>query len=213
MDAQISQAYPGYAHDGGLVEMSVGGEEWIQIEPVGGYPFLVREGSVPGPFPAETPIFSGAYDWTQAHFEIPGPAPQLRFRFRFGSDGSAGGEGWYIDDVELVPTEPGVSGAPGTGALPMTLALYPSRPNPFDATRDAARIAFDLPRDARVRLDVCDASGRRVRSLVRGEVPAGRHVIAWDGRDPHGRPVESGVYFFVLDAGQGRQTRRVLLVR
>ena len=213
IDAEISQAYPGYAYDGGLVEMSVEGEQWIQITPVEGYPFLVREGSLPGPFPAETPIFSGTYDWTPMHFEIPGPANSVRFRFRFGSDGAMNQEGWYLDDVELVSAEPGMSDAPGSTSFPTAIALHPSRPNPFDASRGLAQITFDLPQASRVRLDVCDASGRRVRSLIRAEVPAGRHVISWDGRDPHGRIVESGVYFFVIDAAQERLTRKLLLVR
>lgn len=105
MSAEISSSYPGYAYDGGMVEMSVDGGGWTQITPVGGYPYLVRVGSSPGPFPAETPIFSGFTDsWEQVSFELPGIAGDVRFRFRFGSDGSAAEEGWFVDDALIVLT-------------------------------------------------------------------------------------------------------------
>jgi hypothetical protein len=103
MAAEISSSYPGYAYDGGLVEISVGGGAWQQITPVGGYPYLVRQGGTPGPFPAETPIFSGHTNgWEQVDFDLSGYSGDIRFRFRFGSDGSAADEGWFIDDVLVV---------------------------------------------------------------------------------------------------------------
>ncbi len=38
--------------------------------PDGGYNYLVREGSTPGPFPAETEIFAGTLDWHEVHFNL-----------------------------------------------------------------------------------------------------------------------------------------------
>ncbi|MBD3237599.1 MAG: hypothetical protein GF330_12915, partial [Candidatus Eisenbacteria bacterium] len=93
MEAETSAAFSGYAYDGGLVEISSGAGQWRQIEPLGGYPYLIREGSSPGPFEAETPVFSGAHDWRQVHFEVPASLVPIRFRFRFGSDGAVAGEG------------------------------------------------------------------------------------------------------------------------
>ena len=212
VDAESSQAHPGYAYDGGLVETSVDGGEWTQLTPVGGYPYRVRPGSIPGPFPAETPIFSGRHDWTRVHFEIPGPGTAVRFRFRFGSDGAVPGEGWYIDDVEVVLAGPGPAGAPGNPPLPVRLALYPNRPNPCDP-RVGTRIRFELPAASTVRLDICDPGGRRVRSLVQGQLLPGPHEIVWDGRDLQGRVAPSGVYFYFLDSGGRRLTRRMMLLR
>ncbi|MBU1881475.1 T9SS type A sorting domain-containing protein, partial [bacterium] len=103
MAAETSSSYPGYAYDGGLVEISVAGGAWEQISPVGGYPYLVRVGSTPGPFAAETPFFSGFTNgWESVDFDLSGYTGNVQFRFRFGSDGSAGEEGWFIDDVLVV---------------------------------------------------------------------------------------------------------------
>jgi flagellar hook assembly protein FlgD len=41
---------------------------------------------------------------------------------------------------------------------------------------------------------VFDALGRRVRTLVDGPLAAGRHEIAWDGRDGRGVDAPAGVY-------------------
>ncbi|MCB1641770.1 MAG: immune inhibitor A, partial [Xanthomonadales bacterium] len=41
-------------------------------------------------------------DWTKSVVDIDAFAGQTaQFRFRLGSDGSVGQEGWYIDDVKV----------------------------------------------------------------------------------------------------------------
>jgi len=121
MSAETSSSYPGYAYDGGLVEISVNSGEWAQITPEGGYPYLVRLGSNPGPFPAETPIFSGdTGGWEYVMFDLSGTSGNVRFRFRFGSDGEEGFSGWNIDDVLIVD-------AGGAGS-PIEVTLTPTNP-------------------------------------------------------------------------------------
>jgi hypothetical protein len=213
IEAETSGAHQGYCYDGGLVEMSVDGAAWAQIAPVGGYPYRIRAGSVPGPFPAETPVFSGAFDWTEAYFDLSQVTGELRFRFVFGSDGADVREGWYIDDFMFIPTGPGSGAAGGTDATPVRLALHPSAPNPFRGAGDGALIRFDLPRAGHVQLRIFDPSGRLVRALLDRALAAGQHRLIWDGRDGQARPLASGRYLCVLKAGGERQTREVLLVR
>ncbi len=89
-------------------------------------------------------------------------------------------------------------------------------PNPFRGGAGAtagARIAFDLPRAARVSLDVYDVRGARVRSLLADQVAAGPGAVAWDGRDDQGRMARAGLYF-VAFAADGRTDRaRLVLLR
>jgi len=87
--------------------------------------------------------------------------------------------------------------APATG-LPRATALRPPSPNPFHGS---TRVAFDLARDGDVRLRLYDAAGRRVRTLVEGSRSAGRHEVAWDGRDDAGRALAAGLYFCRLASG------------
>lgn len=102
------------------------------------------------------------------------------------------------------------SSAPGEASLPDRFSLHPARPNPF---RGGTTIGFDLPRAADVRLTIFDAAGRQVRTIAEGGWAAGRHRVAWQGRDDSGRRVSAGAYFARLVAGGEVFTRRVLLVR
>jgi hypothetical protein len=213
MEAETSGSYPGYAYDGGLVEVSLDGAPWTQLTPVGGYPYLAREGSNPGPFPQDTPIYSGAFDWSAARIELVDMHGNAQFRFRFGSDGSQGMEGWFIDDIEIIGSEPPASSAAEGNGRPAVALLCQNTPNPFGGRGGATQIGFALPAEDRVTLQVVDAGGRLVRTLVAGQMPAGWHRITWDGCDADARAVGSGVYFYVLTAGGREQARRMLVLR
>ncbi len=213
MEAEESSSYPGYAYDGGLLEISIDGGAWQDVAPEGGYTHLIREGGTPGPFPAETPVFSGSFDWKQETVDLSGVTGEVRLRFRFGSDGAVQAEGWYVDDIEVISLDPGFSGAGEIEIIPTRVALHQNLPNPFGAADRGTRIRFDLPQQTAVRLQVFDTSGRLVRTLVDRAMPAGQHQVAWDGRDLESHPVGSGVYFYVLHAGDERHPRRLLVLR
>lgn len=100
--AEVS--YDDLAFDGGIVEISLEGGPWEQIEPVDGYPFRNWWGYA-NPLPPGTPCFSGSHDWRQEQFDLSGYAGGARIRFRFATTHSHGYEGWYIDDI-VVGTDP-----------------------------------------------------------------------------------------------------------
>jgi flagellar hook assembly protein FlgD len=64
-----------------------------------------------------------------------------------------------------------------------------------------------------VRLEVYDTTGRRVRLLAEGALPAGSHAVRWDGTDQGGAALGSGVYLVRLTAGDLVFVRKALLVR
>lgn len=209
IEAEVSGSYPDHCYDGGLAEMSVDGGPWQQITPDGGYPYLIRAGSTPGPFPAETPVFSGSHGWQQERFDLSAVSGMVKFRFRFGSDGADQMEGWHIDDVQIC----GLGGLSGAGDVTPTwtkLELFPSRPNP---TAGMSQIALAMPQNGTARLEVFDAGGRLVNTLFKGEMPAGYHVMTWSGCDDRGRAVASGMYYFRLSTDQGVTERKTILVR
>ncbi len=88
--------------------------------------------------------------------------------------------------------------------------LYPSRPNP---AREMIWIPYSLAREGSVELRVHDATGRTVRTLVSGRVPAGNHYAVWDGRDASGAPVASGVYFYRVVMSDYASSRKMMLIR
>ncbi len=83
-------------------------------------------------------------------------------------------------------------------------------PNP---SRGAAILRYQAAREEVGELGVYTAEGRRVRTLVNGPIGAGRHEVAWDGRDEAGVPVPSGIYFYLLRAGGRSASGRLTMVR
>ena len=85
------------------------------------------------------------------------------------------------------PKQGNVDVPPG---LPAALHFHAPRPNPVGRE---TRFAFDLPRSAPVTLDVFDVHGRRVASVVSGELPAGRHEVPWRAGDERGGRLAAGI--------------------
>jgi hypothetical protein len=91
------------------------------------------------------------------------------------------------------------------------LSLGPGVPNPF---AESTRISLTLARRANIRLEVFDAAGRRVRTLLSGVREAGRHEALWDGRDDRGQALRSGHYRCRLAlSGGASATQSLTLVR
>ena len=90
--------------------------------------------------------------------------------------------------------------------------LAPPRPNPCNPQ---TTVSFDLPRAGHARLEVFDGRGRRVRSLMVADLPAGWHQVVWDGRTDDGRSLASGQYLLrlTLDGQTLTPGRKVLLVK
>jgi hypothetical protein len=107
----------------------------------------------------------------------------------------------WSDEVPAEVAEAGSSGR---------LDLHPNAPNPFTTRTD---LAFDLPRSTNVRLDVIEASGRLVATILDRDLAAGRHSVAWNGRGTSGRPLASGVYFCRLRALGDQVTRKIEIAR
>ncbi|MBI4428308.1 MAG: T9SS type A sorting domain-containing protein, partial [Ignavibacteriales bacterium] len=74
-------------------------------------------------------------------------------------------------------------------------------------------IRYSIPASERVRLNVYDATGKKVASLVDGEQPAGTHEATWDARTMGNASAASGVYFARLEAGNRVQTQRMVLLK
>jgi hypothetical protein len=94
--------------------------------------------------------------------------------------------------------------------LPQAYRLASNYPNPFNPQ---TTIAFDLPEPQMVRLAVYDLKGRLVRELVSEAMDAGSHTIVWSGTDRSDRRVASGVYFYQIQAGPLKATKRMMLVK
>ena len=152
--------------------------------------------------------------------------PLLRPDFGLASASPAidAGTAWFLAYGSLVWQQPAsqyVGVAPDLGALEFSgilpvpedhrtgsLELSAPAPNP---SRGSTAFRIHLPAEGRARLEILDVTGRRVRMLAEGEMPAGRHQLTWDGRDGSGRAAPAGVYIVRLETGS--LTRSLRFVR
>ncbi len=97
-----------------------------------------------------------------------------------------------------------------TAGLPWGFGLQPAFPNPFNPE---TTLRIEIPTPTTVRLDVYDAAGQKVRTLLSRPMSAGVFTVRWDGRDEAGHAVGSGAYFARLRAPGFRAERKMLLLR
>lgn len=95
-------------------------------------------------------------------------------------------------------------------SLPETFALHQNFPNPFNAS---TKVRFQIPEDCEVSLKIYNTLGQEIVTLMRGFVPAGYHVVNWNGQNDHGYNQESGIYLFQLRAGGYTETRKMLMLK
>ncbi|MBW6513160.1 MAG: T9SS type A sorting domain-containing protein [Candidatus Syntrophosphaera sp.] len=85
-----------------------------------------------------------------------------------------------------------------------------SWPNPFNPS---CSLKFSLPQAGRASLDIYNAKGQKVRSLLDGELPSGESTWVWEGRDDSGQTLPSGLYFARLSTEQGSSIRKLMLIK
>ncbi|MEK7730091.1 MAG: T9SS type A sorting domain-containing protein, partial [candidate division KSB1 bacterium] len=90
-------------------------------------------------------------------------------------------------------------------AVPAEFELAQNYPNPFNPS---TTINFALPEAVHVRLVLFNVLGEQVDMMVEGFHEAGRHTITYAPRS-----LPSGVYFYVLQAGEVKLTRRLVLMK
>ena len=96
---------------------------------------------------------------------------------------------------------------------PAQTALLLNYPNPFNPE---TWIPYHLSEPAQVTLQLYTVDGTLVRTLALGHRAAGRYearhrAAYWDGKNEHGEPVSSGIYFYTLTAGDFTATRKMLI--
>ncbi len=91
------------------------------------------------------------------------------------------------------------------GPVPRNFALAQNYPNPFNPT---TVVRSQLPVASFVRLNVYDALGREIATLVNEQREAGSYQDSFNGAG-----LASGVYYYRLTAGSFVQLRKMVLIR
>jgi hypothetical protein len=111
-----------------------------------------------------------------------------------------GYEGWF-NFGEPFPEEEITSGE----ILPEQFSLLDAHPNPFNPT---TTLAFALPEAVKVKLAIYDVAGRLMATLIDGWREAGVHEVTFDGSG-----LASGVYIYLLEAGEFTASEKMVLLK
>jgi len=106
-------------------------------------------------------------------------------------------------DLGPLAVDPVLPGSPASGSI----SLAPASPNP---AHRSTLIRFQLAREGAIELAVFSSSGRWVRTLAQGALPAGEHAVRWDGLDGRGELAPPGVYHVRLRARGERASQNVI---
>lgn len=96
---------------------------------------------------------------------------------------------------------------PGT-KVPKHFSLEQNYPNPFNP---GTIIRYAVPKETLVTLKIINILGQEIATLVDRKQHPGFYLITWDGRDRHGSPVTSGLYFCRIVAGEFTAVRKLIL--
>ena len=55
--------------------------------------------------------------------------------------------------------------------------------------------------------------GKVVRNLFSGQQSAGSKKFKWDATNNNGQSISAGVYFYSIEAGQIKQTKKMVLLK
>ncbi|MCI0715831.1 MAG: T9SS type A sorting domain-containing protein [Chlorobi bacterium] len=89
--------------------------------------------------------------------------------------------------------------------IPNAYRLEQNYPNPFNPVTN---IAFSIPKAGNVKLIVYDMLGREVAVLANGFKTAGIHSVDFDAS-----ALSSGVYLYKIEAGDFKDTKKMMLVK
>lgn len=120
------------------------------------------------------------------------------------SASNAGGASAY-SSIESFTTEPQTAVRRMDSPIPTAYALSQNYPNPFNPT---TTIDFSIPKETFVRLTVYDPLGRQVKILIDNELTAGTYHVTLDAS-----ALQSGVYFYRLEAGNYSDTKKLVLLK
>ncbi|MGH7451175.1 MAG: FlgD immunoglobulin-like domain containing protein, partial [bacterium] len=121
---------------------------------------------------------------------------------------------WSVVAVEIKPQaaaslakRDGAMTASETSAIPAAFQLEQNYPNPFSSEARSPAfggrnpgtvIGFALPAAGKVVVKIYSETGQLVRTLVDGEMAAGRHTVRWNGHNQFGNAVAAGIYLYQI---------------
>ncbi|KXK52301.1 MAG: fibronectin type III domain-containing protein [Chlorobi bacterium OLB5] len=145
--------------------------------------------------------------WQERRFVVPSAGATGRFaiNYRVANGGPSGVNSDYVgvDLVRLVGPLTAIE--PISSTVPDKYSLEQNYPNPFNPS---TKIRFSIPSSGMVKMNVYDALGRKVESLVNETMNAGTYEATFNASK-----LSSGIYFYTIETGNFTATKKMLLVK
>ena len=86
--------------------------------------------------------------------------------------------------------------------------FIPNYPNPFNPTTS---IDIQIAQSSKLLVQVFDAKGRLVNTLINNNIDAGYYHVTWNGKDSKGYDMSTCVLY--LRSGVDRNTQKIILLK
>jgi hypothetical protein len=94
--------------------------------------------------------------------------------------------------------------------IPKYFSLGNAYPNPFNPN---TTIQYGLSSMEFVTIEIYDLMGRKIKSLVNEKLDPGIYSSNWDATDNMNQPVSGGMYFYQMQAGDFKETKKIILIK
>ncbi|MBT3230028.1 MAG: T9SS type A sorting domain-containing protein [Candidatus Marinimicrobia bacterium] len=94
--------------------------------------------------------------------------------------------------------------------MPEELKLEGNYPNPFNPT---TKIQFSTMTSQNVSIRILDTSGRQVKNLLYGGLPAGNYSVQWDATNEAGEIVSNGIYLYTIQSGPIQKSGKMIFLK
>ena len=78
---------------------------------------------------------------------------------------------------------------------------------------DLLYINYYLSKNKRVRIEIFDLAGNRVKTLKNRTESSGSHLVTWNGKNRRGETCIPGVYYILIKVDKKRYVKKVLIVK
>jgi len=150
--------------------------------------------------------WDGNEDWSLEEYEV---TPGLHtFSWTYTKDNSVGSGqdcGW----IDLV-TFPIVDNSSSPSSQVPALQVLGNYPNPFNPN---TTISFSIAEADHVNLQVFNARGQLVRTLLNEMSLPGTIEVNWNGTDNRGSSVASGIYYYKIKTSKSNDTKKMILLK
>ena len=146
-----------------------------------------------------------SYELVDANYEDLNFVRNVEYTYKLAAYDYAGNKSEFTELVSaiLLSIDP-------SSLIPDAFALHQNYPNPFNPS---TQIRYDLADNEFVSIVIYDVIGRKIKSLINTKQEAGYRSITWNATNDLGQPVSAGMYIYTIQAGEFRQTKKMLLLK